>query len=282
MSEDNHLQIIAADDGEARHILSWQQSKYQHIQSLSQGILTAQITILAVAATILAATYQLIPSIPLDSSQYVSSASSSILPIGGSAALLIVLVNWILFYVLVFMSIIFLLLSLYKLFDVATSQRLPPRLPHNSVLLQSDISEKFESEGWSMEVRRAIMDNNRIIKDSYIDYVSGSLRIPASLSVIFVAIYLYYICTEIRVITILSMDLTLLISAPLVNMVSEKFVQHESSNDTQNSLAEEMILLGEGSRWELVELTMPEKILTYLVSLISLIALLAAIVSMIF
>jgi len=265
--------IILLSKEEAKLLRESQIQRYQHIQSLAQGLLVGGITIIAIVATLVTVIDGQVPSLEVSESIVAETASAiSIVPVGELTILVTISLGFILAICYGFMGSYLFGYGLWILFDVVTFQGPGVRANKNIRYLPSKISESIQSEHFRQsDIFQQIQQNNRIIHDQYKKFLNGALRLPTGLFMLGLGSYIYYSSAFGDVQNVIILSAAPLFSSVLIPLFeSNNTDTEEEDNSYHTSLNEELLNNNEvESRWEQVRITRGEKLIYVMLVIIS-------------
>lgn len=260
-----------------RTLLQLQQQRLQHLQSLSQGLLTAGITIVAVIATVATATFNQLPRIPT-SNEAISNAASSF-PIIHISPLIVrfsIVLGLFLSITYLGFSVVMFFTGLWKLFDVSTYRSINPDVTSIEMIypeIPSLSNDTVGSVEFDLKLAQAVNVNRIVISKQYERFLNGSLRVPVGLMVGFLAYLFYLYSANLQLLNLLMLS-TVTVVMSLINIESRLSSRIDILESQIPSLTDELLLSDEDiSRWKNVRFETPEKSMNYAVAILSFILL---------
>lgn len=249
------LEIQTRED--ARTILSWQQNRYQHLQSLSRGLFGTLIAMLAILMSVSVAFSDRLRPIPTEIDSALRSAASST-PVGPSGAFLTVVLNGLILYTLLALATYSFAVAALRLYDIFTERSLPLNL-----VFQSTTNHRGEddNDGFLKVLRR----NRNELNVTYARFTEGAFRIIMFTSLVILMSVIYYYATRMQLKNLLAHNLMFIIPGSVLLRFSLRVFQGEggaSDRDDKESLtfAEEFLKEDEG-RWSHIEFHRIENLL---------------------
>ena len=191
------------DTLDAESTISYQQSRYQHIVSLSQNFLGAEITIVALLLT----AYGIFGIQSPDFAMYVESPKP---PVYSDLTISFVTVNLLMVLSLLFLCLSVFFTSLYRFFTVVTSP-----------LVRTSAS----TADWSIEY------NRRVLEEIRLKYIQGSYRllIFAGLGSLCGILYYWLLTGELQ--SALAIDLGVVVPAPVLIQKLRGITKEEADSE---------------------------------------------------
>jgi len=293
MKDNDHGSILVENNRNLREFIVWQQNRYHHIQSLSQGLFGSILAVIAIVATIVTTTYQLIPGPPSDEQVYISAAEGvPLVSIGPVTAALTISLNMLLSFVLLTLAAIILIISLYKLYLVTIGQQLHPKIPvESNILMMSEQTQNrlftgVNESSLTSEFPSSIVKNQRLLETANRRFTNSVLRFPLALLLGIAGISIYFQSINAQLVNLLALNISFLIPTSIYIFVGQKLLstdeQKTQSNEIHVDASFKSKPIFEGSkinRWSQVEFTRYETLLLILNTVISFIVVLAWIVS---
>jgi len=270
---------VLLSEQEARSLLDSQIRRFQHVQNISQGLMVGGVTIVAVIATVFAATYRSLPIIQLSESS-ISEAVSAIgyVSIGPLTVTSTVALGLALSLCYGFIGGFVFIKGLWILFDVATFPTIG-RVPSDSTTYLPERPFKtadFPTQKYSIVLFKQIQRNETTIQEQHARFLNGALRLPTGLLAGIVAIYIYYISASLDVTWIVLISITSILPIfiePLFASDESREEEHRSEY-SYTTLNQEMLEGSEElSRWEKTEFEATEKVVSIMIIGISMIIL---------
>ncbi|TKX46070.1 hypothetical protein [Halorubrum sp. ARQ200] len=265
---------IPLDEDRLEYLIDLQHQRYYHIQTLARGILGTIIAIAAILATLVASFYRLFPPFIGDLEAYSDVAGS--LGISLEAALSITILNYLLAYVFLFLTIVTAIIISVRLADIVLGY---PLMPQREV--DTDYSLRF-SDGrgntgeYSIFLYKSFMYNGGIVNKSYDRLISSGLRTVLLLGFILGGVVVYINLSEQNIFEVLLYNSGILVVTIVFPVVSEFLVSKpDETPRSESSIAQEMFHEhSPSSRWKRVQTKRSERLLILLGNLISILAVL--------
>lgn len=252
--EEPHIEVKTRED--ARAILTWQQDRYQHLQSLSRGLFGTLIAMLAILVSVFVTFSDRLRPIPTEMDSAVRTAASST-PLGIVEAFLIVLLNGLILYTLLALTVYSFLVATLKLYEIFTERKLPLNIAFQSNTIHD--SESVD-EGFLKILRK----NRNQLDETYARFTEGAFRIILFTSLVILMSIMYYYTTRLQLTNLLYQNILLLIPGSVITKFGLKIVQSGDgdSDDEQESVTfAEEFLQEDKSRWSHIELHRIENLL---------------------
>ena len=267
-------------EDDARFILSSQQNRAHHLQSLAQGLLGVAIAIITIVATISLALFDGIPEPPSNPEYYSGIADSTIIA-GPLTVQWTTAISQLIGLTLFLVSGNFLITAIFHLYNVFTSNELDLGIPlEKKRIIGPDpvpitIQDCSDSPSITGEYQKAIQENQEHLHSLHRSFIAGSLRLFVFPIILVNSMYIYHWAVTVKPEPLLVMSLVMIVPATIVSPIFQRFI---SSNNSQRNpsnpsveFAQEM-LRGKG-RWEEITATSVERILSQLLSTLALLIL---------
>lgn len=275
MTTDPPNSFLMLSEESAQSLLNSQEQRYQHIQNIAQGLLVGGITILAIIATIFAATYRELPKVEISES-VVSNTSASISIVSVSELTVVVTIG--LGFLL---GICYILLGgysffkgLWGLFDVTTYRSLGigSRQDHFYVpkVVFDELNLEKDTNTYRSEIFRQIRQNRRLIDRQHTRFINGSLRLPTGLLIAIFGGYIFLQSASANVAVVV-----LASASPFVTVLFDKLIDNDDDNAGREdgshylSLNQELFRSEPKNRWDKTRFEGSERFLSGISTILS-------------
>lgn len=279
---------VITEKEDLRAVLSWQQQRFQHLQSLAQGVLSLIIAVLAVLVSTYVAFSHQLPPLAIDPDSFDSVVTE--VYFGEFAVAVILLMNAILLVFLMTSLALFLIFSFTDLFNIITHRGLDNGIIHDKgfIFIDGEYLGKMDADLFdyrSNSVSDAIESNYDLLNSIYSDFVEATLRVGAFLLFIVVIVSVYNRLFSLEVYYLVGYNITMIFFAPafkkIDEMVRSKLAIGKDQPQNQKTLLQELFSEEEG-RWKYIDERLPERAIFQLIGLVSLISVTTVILSILY
>lgn len=242
---------------DARAVLSWQQNRYQHLQSLSRGLFGTLIAMLAILISVSVAFSNRLRPIPTEIDSALRTAASST-PVGPTGALLTILLNGLILYTLLALAAYSFVVAALRLYDIFTERSLLLNL-----ILHSTADQGNEDNGG--ESLKILRRNRDELNATYARFTEGAFRILMFTSLVMLMSIIYYFSTRLHLTNLLANNILFIMpGSVLIKFGLRIFIGGDVTSSAENAesmtFAEEFLQEDKG-RWSHVEFHRIENIL---------------------
>lgn len=270
------LRIESRED--ARAILSWQYERYQHLQSLSRGLFGTLIAMLAILVSVTVTFSDQLRSIPTEMGPAFRTAASST-PVGPDGAFLTVVLNGLILYTMVVLSMYSFGVATLRLYEVFTERKLSTNIVLGEIA-------NLEGSTVDEELLEFLRSNHDKLDETYAKFTEGAFRILLFSSLVIGMAFIYYYAARIQLTNLLIHNIMLMIPGSIITKFGLKIVRSEddqANTDDEGSMtfAEEFFHDDKG-RWSHIEFHRIENLLVFITTIISFFIVLIWVLSILF
>lgn len=288
-NEESGNQVLIGTRETGRAIISWQQERYHHVQSLARGLLGSILTSLAVSVTVLTAFDYRIPKIPAKLSIYNEVAQNLMMPTSGLVLQLISFLNILLFFTLIALSSVLFIAAVGRLYNIISSRPLSIGVSssHYVSIVHRDTFDQIMNETGldpvSSKYKDLIRKNQSMVESLNSLFTQATMRILLVLLFLIGGIGLYYQLANSSFYTIFLINIGFITPSSVTTRISKELfdIQRDDIINKNTSLSKELLLEDDPvSRWGKIQTSKTEKILIATIQLVSFLSLLVVGISL--
>ena len=257
--EEFTTELLLGNSDDMREMLGWQQTRYQHLQTLSEGLLGSSLTILAVIATVYAAVGSPFPA-------YVFPEEAKGPDFIGLLATQVI-IGFSFFQVLIigFISTVMFGISVWKFLEIVLSRPLWPSSEYQlNVSTRTPLRPQTTSKTTVLksEYESLIQNNQEALEIIRKRFLYAGFRFPISIGLLFLTVELYLYTTQHRVLVLSALNCVFLVPS-VSGWVLRRTVKStdELDHPVRMTLFQELVNENDKrSRARSIDLTLSEKI----------------------
>ena len=266
---DEESNILNGSPDSIRSIVSLQQERYHHIQSLSLGLISAFLTLVTVAVTGYSILRGEIPRIPLEEAT-ISEITGGTLTLPMWSTTLVLIANYLLSWALVAISITMAVTALSNLIDIVTKDPLYNTINSPETHIVGRNAEYTSVLNLSTTYTEHLQDQiqkNQIKLDHVNDlFVSSVIRIVVCLLILFTPFYIRTLASNIELLEIIVLNALFVVPAPTKWIMSYLWAPESKSREVSRPrLSQELASEDNKGRWDFPDVSIWEKLLLGLV-----------------
>lgn len=285
--ESQSPQILQASEEEVRQIISWQQERYHHLQSMSISLIGAVSTIIAVVVTAYSIFEAQVPTFVLIPPSTVTEAAATDLGVSVTSVEVFLSLNWLIAIVIAFAAVSMLLTSILGLLDIVT-QKAPHHVlmsPQSLVIPKSSNDRAERTIGTNVQtyLEQMLRQNQIHISEIHENFVGNVVRVIGSTIITFSALYILILGSDGEIVSLALLNSAFIIPKPtqwILRKVYEVETMWSSEQNQRRSqgLIEELAVGDTQERWDLPRIKFWERVLFFLATVLSALALLSVLI----
>jgi hypothetical protein len=260
MSSSGSDELLPVSEESVRSIISWQQQRFQHLQTLSQGLLSVLLALATIAITLFSVFRNDIPKISPSAKELQDAATG--LPITQTTTAFTVILNGFLLIGL-FSAFVFLLIEFLS--DVFTSlTQNPPdsHYPSTGTAIPEEIPlhEQFDMGSAVDRFRENLKANSEKVGDTEQMFISSALRLILILVFAGLAAHTYYLISSADVLSLVFLN-SILFVPPIMAFSIDLISQTVSDNPEQSegNILTQTYFISQENKWEDLEFNLFER-----------------------